>query len=373
MEKREKILVGVLGVVAVAAAAWFGMGMLKSGTDKPAASPQPTPIAAAPSTTPAVTPNQQAPEVLIEQALEITGTLKGVDRLQEQLSAKESLAAMNDKVGPEVGEAVTKALLDAFSPEAMRKRMREVFKADYNEAYLRAMIAAAGAPEMQKLIHLEAGSQPKPEDVMAFMRQIQSKPLPPARLQLLQRLDAAAGISHQTTEIALLTAKSMMQGMSAASGKSMTDVDAQIERSRAQMGEQMRGAIQISLAYLYRDVGDQDLANYAALYESPHGAWFMGKVYQALREELQAGSKRFGARLPELIAMAKHESAPSDAPQPTMAEGDAEVDAGAAHEEGAAPRPKSHARAHRRWEQDARECLDKGDNMRIIRCAETYY
>lgn len=371
MEKREKILVGVLGVVAVAAAAWFGMGMLKSGADKPAAPPPPTPIAAAPSAAPAAAPSQQAPEVLIEQALEITGTLKGVDRLQEQLSAKESLAAMSDKAGPEVGEAVTKALLDAFSPEAIRNRMREVFKADYNEAYLRAMIAAAGAPEMQKLIHLEAGSQPKPEDVMAFMRQIQSKPLPPARLQLLQRLDAAAGISRQTTEIAILTAKAMMQGMSAASGKSMAGVDAQIERARAQMGEQMRQAIQISLAYIYRDVGDQDLANYAALYESPHGAWFMGKVYQALRTEIQAGSERFGARLPELIAMAKHAPAPSAAAQPAMAE--EEAAAGADHEAGPAPTPKAHVRAHRRWQQDARECLAKGDNMQIIRCAETYY
>lgn len=31
------------------------------------------------------------------------------------------------------------------------------------------------------------------------------------------------------------------------------------------------------------------------------------------------------------------------------------------------------ARAHRRWHEDARKCLELGSNAQIIRCAESYY
>lgn len=369
MEKREKILVGVLGVVAVAAAAWFGLGMLKSDKGAPAAPPPPTPIAAAP----AHAGGAQAPDALIEQALEITGTLKSLDRISEQLASRDSFAAYEDKVGPEVREAISKALLESFPPETFRQAMRAAFKTDYNEAYLRAMVADASQPAIQKLIALEASSQPKPEELAAFVGKLQQTPLPPGRLQLLGRLDDAAGISRQTVDIALLTAKSMMQGLSTESGHSMAEATDKIEAMRAQLGEKMRQAILFTLAYLYRDVGDTDLAAYAKLYESPHGAWFIGKVYQALRGEIQAGSERFGARLPELARQFKHAPASATVPAqpPAMAEAGAEADtAGEAH---AAPVPQSHVRPHRHWRQDARKCLELGDNKKIMRCAEAYY
>lgn len=363
MPMERKILLGVLALVVIAAAVWFGKDLLPG--DPPPPPPLPPPQIAAPATAPQASAPAVNREALIEEALEATGMNKAVDQIQEQMTAGMD-AGGQGKLKPEVQALLRKTLLESFPPDSLRQRLRERFAADFNfnEPHLRALLADISGPVAQRMIALEARGGDDEAGLTQFLEKQRQTPLPEQRQALFRRLEAAVGASRQATEITLVTARAMMQGAGAAGGQSVADLEGELAKMRATLEPRMREGLLLSLAYTYRDASDEDLAAYAAIYESPHGKWFMDNIFQALREDFQANSERFGSRLTELI---EAQRGPATAPGIASASGKA-----ADGQDEAAP-AAAQVRPHRRWHLDARACLKYEQNADVIRCAEKYY
>lgn len=365
MPMDRKILLGVLALVVIAAAVWFGKDLLPG--DPPPPPPLPPPQVAAPAPAPQASAAAVNREALIDEALEATGMNKAVDQIQEQMTAGMD-AGGQGKLKPEVRALLRKTMLESFPPDSLRQRLRERFAADFNEPHLRALLADISGPVAQRMIALEAQGGDDEAGLTQFLEKQRQTPLPEPRQALFRRLEAAVGASRQATEITLVTARAMMQGAGAAGGQSVADLEGELAKMRATLEPRMREGLLLSLAYTYRDASDEDLAAYAAIYESPHGKWFMDNIYQALREDFQANSERFGSRLTELI-----EAQRGPARAPGSAPGVASASGAAADGEGEAAPAAAQARPHRRWHLDARACLKYERNADVIRCAEKYY
>lgn len=353
MPMDRKVLLGVLALVVIAAAVWFGKDLLPGDPATPP--PLPPPQVSAPAQPAAA----QAPAVdkpaLIEEALEATGMNKAVDQIQQQMTAGMD-AVGQDKLKPAMREMLRRTMLESFPPDSLRQRLRQRFADDFNEPHLRALLADVSGPVAQRMMALEGASGNDPQGMVRFIQQLSEKPLPEPRQALLSRLEAAVGASRQATEITLVTARAMMQG----AGQAPANLEAELDKMRAAVEPRMREGLLHNLAYVFRDAGDEDLAAYAAIYESPHGRWFMDNVYQALREDFQANSERFGTRLSELI-----EAQRGAGPAAKQASGEPAE---------AADMPADRqARPHRRWHLDARACLKYERSADVIRCAEKFY
>lgn len=365
MPMERKILLGILAVVALIAAAWFGRGLLPGESQQPPPPPQAAASPAASTAPAAATAARIAnPEALIDQALEATGMNRSVDQIQQQMGAGMDASGAGGGLKPEMRALLRKTMLESFPADSLRQRLRERFKAGFNADHLRALLADISSPAAQRMMALEGKAVEGARDeqsIALFTQQLRETPLPEPRRAMLRRLEAAVGASRQATEITLVTARAIMQG----AGKPAGDLEGEMAKMRASLESQMREALLVNLAYVFRDANDEDLAAYTAIYESPHGQWFMDNVYQAMREDFQVNSERFGARLAELVQK-QRELAAAPAEEGSAGAGEAtRVAAGEA--------PRGTTRPHLRWRQDARACLNLERDLDVIRCAEKYY
>lgn len=367
MDKRTKILLAVLALVFLGAVLWFGLGMLPAESPAPAPSSPPVPVAApAPQPAPpAPAVSEQAADALIEQALEATGMNRAVDQINAQMSQGGDSAMAGRQVSPKVLAMVTQTMRESFPPQAFHDGLRQHFREAFNGDHLRALLADVSQPAAQRLIALESAPQPTQATLIAYAQQLQAQPLPPERTALLQRLEAAVGASRQATEIVMVTARAMMEGAGAASGQGMRDMEGRMAQLRASLEPQLLESMLLSLAYTYRQASDADLANYIAVYETPHGKWFTDHVFQALKDQFEAGSKDMGTRVVALAEQARSQAGAT--PPAIQPETQAPKEVAETMVEQPATRP------HKRWHLDARECLAHETNRDIIRCAERYY
>jgi hypothetical protein len=360
-DMRTKVLIAVLGLVVLVAAVWFGKDLLPAGETPPAPAPASTPQQAG-----AATLSDQDRDALIGQALEATGMNRAVDQISQQMTEGGDASGAAEKLPPEVLARIRQAMLESFPAEPMRERLRQRLRADFNEPYLRALLADVGKPAVQKLIALESNPAPSRETLTAFAEEQRQAPPPPARAELFKRLEAAVGATRQASEIVLVTARAMMQGAASTGGGQVPDLEGKLGQLRANLEPTLRDNLLLSMAYTYRQASDEELTAYTALYESPHGRWFTDNIFLALRDGFQADSERFGARIAERAQQMRAPSATKSTTQAAAGQGEAAPEA-------EAPAAAPVARPHRRWHQDARECLKHERDRDVIRCAERYY
>lgn len=376
---RTKVMLAVLGLLVLFAAYWYGKDLLPTGDAPPASAPATTPGQASAPPSP-----EQAKATLVGEALEATGMNRALEQISQQMMEGGDASGSADQVPPEVAAKLRQAMRESFPAEPMRERLRQRLLTDYNEAYLRALLDDVKKPEIQSLIAMESAHAPSRETLLAFAEEQRQAPPPPARAELLKRLEAAVGATRQASEIVMTTARAMMQGVANASGRPAPALEDKMAQLRATLEPTLRENLLLSMAYTYRQAKDENLSAYTAMYESPHGRWFTDNVFLALRDEFKFDAENFGARVAQLTQEAGGKSAtqsPSQAasapvaalPEQPAAQATAQPAAQAEAGEAAGPAPAPTVRTHRRWHKDARECLKKGDDRAVIRCAERYY
>lgn len=364
-DMRTKGLIAVLGLLVLGAALWFGKDLLPAGDTPPAAAPA-AQQAGAPKS-----PDQEK-DALIGQAMEATGMNRALDQISQQMADGADASGASARLPPEVLDKLKQAMRESFTAESMRERLRQRLRQDFNEPYLRALLADIDKPEIKNVLAMEGHHAPSRETLMAFAEELRQAPPPPGRADLIKRLEAAVGATRQASEIVLTSTRAMMQGAASATGQGITDLEDRLGQLRAQLEPTLRDNLLLSMAYTYRQASDPDLSAYTTLYESPHGRWFTDNVYLALRDQFQADSEKFGAHVAQLAqAAGAGQAAPS---APPAAAGGAVADA-ALQPATAAPAPAATAgaRPHRRWHKDARECLKYEKDRDVIRCAERFY
>ena len=338
---RKQILTIVGGVVLAAAAGWAALQYFED-TPPPPPPPKPATSAAGPAKAAAPAPT---PDKLIAELLAASGLNQHLNQLPQQLigGVKHS-AAQNRKASPAVLAAIEKAVSESFSAQAFQDRLTADLKKNFDQKRVQGLLAEFAAPAAKRMIELEQAS-PAPEEMAQFMRTQAASRLPPARAELIKRIDAATKASDLAVEAAFATMKAVAAGIVGAQAKKAAVIDGTIEKQRASVTAGIRNSTFAKLAFAYREASDTDLEGYAKFYESENNKWFSGLVYTSLLAEITSAGAQAGERAGELA------SKPAKAGKPSPA--------------AAGPvRSKSSG--------DARACLDLGESLAVAKCAEKF-
>ncbi len=340
------------GVIVLAVAGWLAWDMFMAEPPPP---PPPPPVAAKPpAPKPAVSPDK-----LVEDLVRVSGLGRQIDLIPEKISQgmNQSSAKPRD---PALVAEVGKIMAEAFKPERFHQRVREALKKDFNGKRVEGLIKAMDAPLMKKMFELEA-KDIKPEELAAFAKGLSKAPLAKERLQALQDYDKITRSSEFATEMVTATTRSMVAGAVGGDAAQLAKFDAEFGKQKDKLANAVRDATMLSLAHMYRDVSDAELAEYGRFYATEDGKWFVDTAMGALLEEFRAGAQQAGERI---VAAAK-------AAKPAAAAGKAPKSAGAetvAHGPAASAARPLTARS----KLDARECLKHDSNQAIHRCAEGF-
>jgi hypothetical protein len=388
MALRNRLLLVVGGVAVLAAAGWFGWQQFSDSetAPAPATTPAPKPKRPVPPGRPAAPgPSAQAgsaapaaagpaetpanPDQLIDQVLTATGLRVQLDELPEQVvaAAKEGFATQPQAVRA-LGKDFERILAESFTKEGFQRRVRDGLKASYDEKHLRALLSAASTPLAKKMIQLEL-AKPSQAELAAYANSLASKPIPPERKALLQRLDDASNSSGLGTEIALASMRAMALGAAGGNRNAASEIDRVVESQRPALSANVRKSELMNSAFTYRTATDAELSEYLKMYESDHGKWFTGVVSSALVAEFKSAAGQVGEKLAALVKSkqpaastvaraGEHAAAPADAPGSGTAPPAATQPALALHQSGRYP------------SGDLRSCLELRSTVEIIRCAE---
>lgn len=336
MADSKKILIAGAGIVVLAAAGWFGWQQLavEDEAPPPAAAKKASPPRAA---APKAVANQDA---LIADVLNASGYSAQIASLPSQL-----LAGFSDSLGQKgkrtpSPQAVQGLINETFTTAKFQQRVVQQLKASYDPTRLEALQADLGRPVIKRVVELEKAPVDRGQ-LAAFAGALRTNPLPAERQALLARLNDATRAADLLSEMTLTAVKASLIG-AMGPGADTSIAERTIENQRASITEPIRTVTLANFGYTYRRASDADLEQYIKLYESEHGKWLVEQVYAGLLDEFRVGAEALGTRLAEF--------------NPAGKAGDI-----------AAGHPVSSRR-----KEDARACLQKEDNMTVIRCAEAY-
>lgn len=348
---KNNILIVVGAVIAIAAVGWFGWQYIGASKPEPAAQagrkPAQSAVAqkAAPDKTAGAPARQAAsPDKLIGDIMVVSGLKRTLDQLPEQILAGFKDAGKQGKVSSAEMREMEKIAMASFSAQGFNQQAVAHLKKNFDQKRFQAHLDDISTPLAKRMTALEA-KQATPEELGAFARSLAAKPLSAERVSLIRKLDAAGRANALGAEVVFSSMKGMMRVFSGASPKQVAAADRAMARQRPAVEENIRNAVQVAMAYAYKDVSDADLAEYTRIYEKENNKWMLGLVYAAITEEFQNASALMGERL-EKLARAKKGTQAADA---------------------AAGRPE-RSRAN----EDARACLDLENNKEIMKCAHRY-
>jgi hypothetical protein len=350
--RKKKIAMGAVGGVTVAIIGWMGWDAFMTEPPPP---PPPPPVAAKPKP-----PAEVPPEKLVEQLLEVSGLSKQLAQIPEQarMGVRQSAVKSADAT---VTAEIEKIVAESFKAERYQQRVREALTKDFERKRIESLNKAFAAPQVKKIVEIES----KPmngEELAAFAKEISKKPLPAERAKILSDFADTTRSHEFMAALSIGTARAMMIGVVGGDVVAMKKFDADLEKNKAALMQGLRGMVLMITAFIYREVPDAELVEYAKLYESEDAKWMLDKVINAIIEETRVSAEPAGIKIAEMGKARKGGVATAKVPAAAPA---AVMDAPAA---AAGPAPMLTARA----KLDARECLKFDTNQAIHRCAERF-
>lgn len=334
--KRIVMLAG--GVAVLAAAGWFGWQQF-------AVEEAPPPVVAKKpaAANPAQGKPAASPEVLIEQVLEASGYKAQIAVLPDQLVTgfRGSLGGTAKTKGGATPASIEGLIKATFTVEKFQQRVADRLKQKFDAARLQALQADLARPVVKRVVELEKAPVDRNE-LAAFAAALKTNPLPAERQALFARLNEATRAADLLSEMTLTAVKASLVG-AMGPGADTSVAERTIENQRAGITEPIREATLANFGYTYRRASDADLEQYIKVYESEHGKWLVENVFAGLLEEFRAGADVLGTQLAAMQPKGKAGASPS-------------------------AMPAASSRRH----EDARNCLQKEDNLTVIRCAEAY-
>ncbi|ROO24529.1 hypothetical protein SAOR_15170 [Salinisphaera orenii MK-B5] len=209
-----------------------------------------------------------------------------------------------DSVSQAERQRLRDAVYDVYAPEKLQAGVAERLRERAAEADRKPALASAAdklaAPLATRMIELEsaAGSDDFAEGFRAFVDQ----PATEARKQRLRIIDGLADdmevISLQT-EFNVTLLRGMIKGRDAVVDPAQQASDSRVEQmvsnTREGIRDQLEQRVPLMLLYVYRDVDDATLQQYADLQAESDMTWTNQALRQAITDTLAAA----GERIPE--------------------------------------------------------------------------
>jgi hypothetical protein len=203
------------------------------------------------------------------------------------------------------------AQLDGGTVDTQRKILRESYRPDrlypivvaavierYDEGQARTVVQAFRTPLFRRLQVLEevVVGPDAAARITAFSQQLVDNRPSVERQVLIRRLDTAMGATSLQLEMLGAT----IQGLSGAMGAAAPSSE-QVRGIMAGVQEQgvvpVKNHVLLSLLFAYRTVGDDELRDYLAFWESSAGRWFVTTVSRGLVQAVAHAAETAGRRL----------------------------------------------------------------------------
>jgi len=363
------------------------------------------PTTAAPA---APTPgNAPAPSRVITDILRVSGMRKGLEKMPASFvdgfhrGLEKAQSENGRRLPPDLQEAMENSARESFTADGFTGRVLRAMRKDYNEKSYQALLADLSTPLARRMAELGSKDAPSEQEFSDFNAQLANSPLSAQRIDLLHRLDAASRSTDLNAAIMVSIGKGTVRGIAGASGNCMTE--AQLKKSEAAMEEKVNAGkanlgnmTTAMLAFTFRDVSDEDLAEYVGILEKENSRHIGDVIYSAIVEEFGVASTNMGhgmmqAMKAKKVAMGNHACEGNRAAKETIAQAQTTAPAqtttapnqASSAVPPAAPAPeqqsgstlsKSSIPLAKRKGGDITQCLEAGSksDRDIAACAEKY-
>ncbi|HEY4372790.1 MAG TPA: hypothetical protein VGN52_12760 [Burkholderiales bacterium] len=244
---------------------------------------------------------------LVEKVITAAGLREQMASIEK--SMRESFAASATRT--QKGETVTpeararlqrmgSAVADAYRRELFVERIAASLSEGEGNGRLATVLAELDKPLVKRMSAAE--KQPlDPAAMRDYFTRTRSQPLPPARLALMERIDAASGASELATQVTITTTKLLVYatpGMEAErAARASAEIDARLPATRAQV----RAQLLAQFAYTYRNVNDADLELYTRENEGESLRWLNNRIAAALGAQFRESALKMARAFHDIM------------------------------------------------------------------------
>jgi hypothetical protein len=200
---------------------------------------------------------------------------------------------------------IDRIVSERFSAAALYARIRLEFEKNLESAKLAKALEWYGSPLGKRITSLELASLvPNGGPIPDFENDRPSE----RRLELIRRLDAGGGASETTVDVTMAVVRNLTRAfqpaLPAVARLSRGQLEHELTQVRNLTLERIRRACLLNMLSSYRDLTDQELAEYVRFVESEAGQWYMsvmnGTLLIAVDAAAEATATELAAEVPQL-------------------------------------------------------------------------
>ena len=235
----------------------------------------------------------------IDEVLKLYGVREQVGQLPGIILS--ALDQQQAQLAPEVYRALRNAFEFTFTSEKLYKRVSASFAEQGDGNQLARTLAWLQTPLSRKMTKLEsaAGTLEAMEAIQQYGATLDSLPPPQPRRNLVERLDQAVGASAIALVIQGAMLRALLEGANSLlpleKQPTPEQVDNLLASVRTQLREPLRQQVHIAMLYTYRDVSNEELAEYLAYWGTEDGRWLTRTTSRALLAAVSETSREAGA------------------------------------------------------------------------------
>jgi hypothetical protein len=217
------------------------------------------------------------PKKVVDRVLDVSGTTEMFDSFPAMID-QQLAGQMGNIAGPDRAMFID-TMRAAFDPPKLRAAVAAKLIASYDEGSARSTIEWYEGPLGTTIRKADVAAQTPEaqEEMIAFAQAFQTTPPAPAKLEFVQRLDAATRSSELTVEMFRALMSGMMSGMAAMrteGAPSPSEIDTMIDQQMSQLAPMLQMQTLVGLMFTYRNLSETETTAYLAYAESDPGKWF---------------------------------------------------------------------------------------------------
>jgi len=228
--------------------------------------------------------------VFISAAAESEDAAKVIDQIMDLSGATDMVnafpAMVDQQIGSQLGQFegedadfFRETMQAAFDPQQFHSAIKGLLLENYDAKHAKATMDWYESELGRKVREGDAKTQTPTaqQELMEFSQSLQETPPSPARVEFVQRLDAATRASEMSLKVMMAMMRGMMGGLAALDvGDAPTpgEVDSQLEEQAIQLAPMIQNQTLFTLLFSTTSLTDAETAVYLAHAESDAGRWF---------------------------------------------------------------------------------------------------
>lgn len=221
-------------------------------------------------------------------------SLAGVGKQLEEIShfAKNEIETRKEALAESDYRSLKNGMTSVFASEKLRQTVEKSLAQAARDARFAAWRDTLKQPLITKMAQLEnqASGEAAFRELSAYAEKLQQFPPPPARVDLVTRLAKATYATDLAMDSHIAVTKTLLRLINPSLPENKR-LDAKKEERiltdlRSQLAENLKDVAMITYLYTYRDVSDEELNQYTALYETGPGQWATESIVKAIRAAL---------------------------------------------------------------------------------------